>query len=161
MPFAIYTLGGGVLAEYAFIIVVSVLFNKSCHYDFWPFHEMLLEEALKFRNLIRKFDFNIDFSWYANSCNLPENTVIRADIQYTLVNAHFPRFPVASAAAPVHAVAAWRLHDRYAQLFCRKRDRTGNAYTELLRDILNFYADVIELLRIFPSKFDSCRVHSS
>src|SRR3989338_1812987 len=77
----------------------------------------------KISNLICKLDLDINFPWYADSCYLPENPVVRADVQYALVDSHFPGFPVAPAPAAVHAVAARRLHHRYLALLRGKRDR--------------------------------------
>src|SRR3989344_864157 len=111
------------------------------------------------KELICQLDFNIDFPWYADSCNMSQNTVVCPYVKDALVNAHFPRFPVSASASAVHSVAARRLHHRYPELLCRKRYRTGHSYSELLRSILYFGAQVVKLLRILSRKFYSCCVH--
>src|SRR3989338_4427720 len=94
------------------------------------------------KELICQLDFNIDLPWYADSCNMSQNTVVCPYVKDALVNAHFPRFPVSASASAVHSVAARRLHHRYPELLCRKRYRTGRSYSELLRGILYFCAQV-------------------
>src|SRR3989344_1389752 len=81
---------------------------------------------------VSKLYFNIDVTGNADAGYLAENAVTGAYVQNALVNAQFPRFPVASASAAVHAVAAGRLHHGNTQLFRRHGYRSGYGYAELL-----------------------------